>query len=757
MTEPTKNLGRSATAQHWKDTLKVPAEWADEIDAFETEVFLRKNGKIEEKIFAETRLRRGVYGQRYDNGKRHDGKEARPISFPCGDLTKGPNTVWDAPGMQRIKIPWGGLSTEQLEVLADLAEEYSDSILHVTTRQDFQLHFIHIEDTPSIFRRLAAVGITTREACGNSVRNVTQCPLAGVCHEEAFDTTPYADALFRYLLGHPDVQDFGRKFKPAFSGCKQNPCSLTNMHDLGLIASIRKGDGKEKRGFEYYVGGGLGAVPHHAKLLDEFIPEEELLPITQAVCRIFARHGEKKNRNRARIKFLVADWGIEKFREEVFKERKTLPTDPRWTDFLKDLHKLDETPLKPISNKGKPASNPELDEWLLHNVRTQKQSGYCTVSINLPLGDLTSNQARDLAKIAQKYVGDGMSTTVEQNILFRWVRREDLENVHTDLRKIGLADPVANTIIDITACPGTDTCKLGNASSRGLAGELRVRLAEKSLQMDSAIRDLKIKISGCFNSCGQHHLADIGFYGISRKKEGRVVPHFQLVIGGQWTQNGGSYGLAVCSIPSKAVPKTIDRIAEIYLKGREKHENFQGFIRRYGKVALKQALMDLTEIPSYEKDPFYYVDWADVREFTTSDIGVGECAGEVVSLVDFGLTAADREIFEAQIKLDAGNLTAASKEAYRAMITAAQALIKGENPDISKDEALIINEFKTRFCDTEKFYDPFAGSKFANYLFRMHGAPYMGLNAEQVRQRIEEAQLFIEAAYSCNVRMSMQS
>ena len=236
----------------WKDKLgsRIAPELAAEIDVFESEIALKKQGKIDDKVFAETRLRRGAYGQRYDNGRRHDGRESRELAYNHDGLTKGPNTLWDAPGMQRINIPFGGLNARQLEVLAELAEEYSDGIAHVTTRQDFQLHYIHIDDTPSLMRRLAAVGITTREACGNTVRNVTACPLSGVCRDQAFDVTPYAKALAYFLLGHPDTQDFGRKFKAAFSGCDTNPCALVRIHDLGCIARVREVDGKAKRGFE---------------------------------------------------------------------------------------------------------------------------------------------------------------------------------------------------------------------------------------------------------------------------------------------------------------------------------------------------------------------------------------------------------------------------------------------------------------------------------------------------------------------------
>src|SRR6266446_1399242 len=245
----------------WKEKLgaKIPVELGREIDIFEQHMELRKQGKMDEKVFAETRLRRGIYGQRYDNGQRHDGKRIQKLKL-LAEVIKGPETLWDAPGMMRIKIPFGGVTPEQLETLADLSEEYADGVTHVTTRQDVQFHFVHINDTPSLMRRLAAVGITSREACGNSVRNVTACPLAGICTTQAFDVTPYAKACAYYLLGHPDAQGFGRKFKIAFSGCRERACGLVNMHDMGGIAVTRTENGMEKRGFEVYVGGGLGAV-----------------------------------------------------------------------------------------------------------------------------------------------------------------------------------------------------------------------------------------------------------------------------------------------------------------------------------------------------------------------------------------------------------------------------------------------------------------------------------------------------------------
>ena len=284
----------------WKESLsgKLPEDLAHEIDIYETDLGLKKQGKLDERLIAETRLRRGVYGQRYDNGQRHDGKRVQEFAYPSGRLTKGPNTLWDAPGMQRIKIPAGGLNAAQLETLAELAEEYSDGIAHITTRQDVQLHYVHIDDTPTIMRRLAAARITTREACGNTVRNVTACPFAGICQDEAFDVTPYARALSRFLLGHPDCQSFGRKFKPSFSGCVQHACGLANMHDLGLVGVTRTENGKEVRGFAMYVGGGLGTVPYQAKLFHPFLPPGRTAahrPINRQGFRAIGRKEESQS------------------------------------------------------------------------------------------------------------------------------------------------------------------------------------------------------------------------------------------------------------------------------------------------------------------------------------------------------------------------------------------------------------------------------------------------------------------------------
>jgi len=741
----------------WKDKLagQIPESLEQEISEFESQMEMMRRGEIDPRIFAETRLRRGIYGQRYDNGQRDDGNRIREIIYPSGELMKGPETFWDAPGMLRIKNPFGAVTVDQMIVMSDLAEEYADGVLHVTTRQDIQYHYVHIEDMPPVMRRLGAVGITTKEACGNVVRNVTACPLAGVCNDEAFDVTPYSVALTNFLLGHPDCQDFGRKFKIAFSGCYDHACGLVNMHDLGVLAVTKVVDGKLQRGFKLFVGGGLGAVPHPAKIFDEFVPEEELLPLSQAMGRVFARLGEKKNRAKARIKFLIAKLGIEEFKRLVLEERQILPHDNRWTSYLEHAPVYGENAIKSPSDIKTNSDEPDFDHWLSTNIYSQRQKGYSVVTISLPLGDISSHQGRKLAHIAHKYVGDAMRLTVEQNIVLRWVSNKDLPELYKELNTIGLATPDAGTIVDVTSCPGTDTCKLGIASSRGLAGELRLQLAQKSLELDKAIKGLRIKVSGCFNSCGQHHIADIGFYGISRNIKGFKVPHFQVLLGGEWKNNGGSYGMAIGAVPSKKIPKAVTLITEGFIKERISFdESFQEYVGRVGKKYMRSIIEQLMVVPSHEEDASYYTDWGDPREFSLGDMGVGECAGEIVTREEFELQAAEREVFEAQLALEENNFIDANNKSYQAMLKAARALIRIENYDVEDSPEIIVQEFKTRFFDNKRFYDKYAKGKFGRYLLQRFDEDESEVIEDVSRRYVEESQLFIEAAHSCYARMA---
>lgn len=551
------------------------------------------------------------------------------------------------------------------------------------------------------------------------------------------------------------TQDFGRKVKVAFSGCQQHPCGLVTMHDMGAIAKTRVFDGKERRGFAFYVGGGLGSVPYKAKLFDEFLPEGELLPISQAISRVFARLGEKRNRARARLKFLIANLGIVEFRRLVLEERQKLDSDPRWTAYLASVNQQTEEPLKQGASLNGSERPGGFDAWYATNVYKQRHPGYVAATVTLPLGDASADQMRALADIARRFVKDTLRTTVEQNFLFRWISEADLPEFYRAIKDIGLGAADAATIVDVTACPGTDTCKLGIASSRGLARELRLRLGEKSLELDESVKNLRIKVSGCFNSCGQQHIADIGFYGINRNVKGFQVPHFQVILGGKFHDNAAEYGVAIGAVPSKQIPQAVLSISEFYVGKRHRGESFQNFVGRVGKKEIKDLLEHLTKIPAHDVDRSYYSDWGDPREFSLVDMGVGECAGEVVSQAEFTLAASEPELFEAHLLLDGGRLKDAATAAYASLLRAAQGLVKAQNPAIAEDEERIVAEFTSRFYDTQLFWDKYAGGKFAEYFFKAKefADQRKTTDADRAVQLLQEAQLFIDAAHDCHNKL----
>jgi sulfite reductase (ferredoxin) len=705
---------------------RLPEAIRQEIDTFETELNRFLSGQVSEKVFTEFRLRYGTYGQRQAGVQ-----------------------------MQRIKIPLGMLNVEKMAALADLSEEYSDAISHITTRQDIQFHFVNILDCPDLFRRLAEVGITTREACGNTVRNVTACPYAGVCGDEIFDVSPYAKAMAYFLLRHPDAQSFGRKFKIAFSGCAHQHCGLARMHDIGAIARVRQVDGQEKRGFELYVGGGLGAVPHQAKLFDEFVPVEELLPLGQAIARVFAAQGEKKNRARARMKFLVESLGIDKFKKTVLEERAKLPFDPQWKSFVEEAEREEEKPTRTASELDLGSIPPKIRReflaWHQGNVRPQKQTGYSVATIFLPLGDITADQLRGLAGVAQKYAGGAVRTTVAQNLIFRWVSNADLPGLYEDLKPLKLALPLANSVADLTACPGTDSCKLGIASSRGLAGVLH-REFLKDLQEGNGISkgdgvprtDISIKMSGCFNSCGQHHIANIGFFGSSKRQGQKVAPVFQVILGGTTEDNAASYGLMVAKVAAYRAPDVIRKLTRLYDAEKKEGEDFNAWAERIGKARINAELKEFGDIGS---DEAYYHDNRQPWEYV-KHVEAGECQGEVVTQAEFLLDAGERLVFEATLALEAGKALDAAQMAYKAMVSAADGLLSTQGLLLS-DRYDTVSEFRARFMEAGRI---FLGV--AEYFVKASGQDLTKVSADRARQLVEEANLFTEEAHVVYGRMA---
>ena len=567
----------------------------EEISDFETQVARFRAGEWSENDFMAFRLRQGVYGQRQMDAQ-----------------------------MFRIKCPFGGLNADQMDALGVLADEYAPLKKgHVTTRENFQFHHIRLEDGPAIMRLIGDVGLSTREACGNTVRNVTGCAIAGVCANEPFDVTPYAAAYARYFVRHPFSQALPRKVKSAFSGC-DNDCAITPIHDVGFLPRIQDG----KKGFKMVVGGGTSIMPRIAPTLYEFIPVEEYLKATEALLRIFHRTNElRRNRMKARIKFYIARIGIDEFKKELEEEiqqpwaqRSFDPTDLM---FVED-ESVDAPPLD--GNYAAFGSDPEFEHWMNSNVESQRQDGYKAVTVRLPLGDIDGRQFHQLADMSRKYAGGRARITHQQNLTFRWVPENALYEVWQRLSDIGFGGAGAHEITDIVSCPGTDSCKLGITSSMGL-GRALTDAVEHVDKSDPLVRQMHVKMSGCPNGCGQHHIADIGFHGAAAKGPGGQVPAYELFLGGSYSQDDPRFGQRIkAKIPAKRAPEALKRIVSDYQDSHGDGELFKDYVLRQGKDYFETMLGDFRELPDLNRETLeQYIDWDKTVKYVL-ERGEGECA-----------------------------------------------------------------------------------------------------------------------------------
>jgi sulfite reductase (ferredoxin) len=567
-----------------------------EIDNFEQQALAWRAGGGLGDDFRPFRLQHGTYGQRQQNRQ-----------------------------MIRIKIPHGTMTPEQLHAVADCADLYAPRRLgHVTTRQAIQLHFVMLEDAPKVMRRLAEVGVTTREACGNTVRNVTADPLSGIAEDTVFDVTPYAEAAMRYFLRNPVNQKLPRKFKISFSASPADR-GMIPIHDIGLMALVRDG----KQGFRVSVGGGLGAAPRVADVLEDFIPTDEMLRTIEATIRVWDRLGERRNKNKARIKFLVARLGIDEFRRLYQDELATLP--PAFDEQYRepDFTLLEDEPAEgswAARNGGPVAPREGFEVWRRTNALRQKQVPWHSVYVLLPIGDVTVEQMHALAEIARRYANGHIRTAATQNFVLRWVHDDDLPALHGELLDIGLAEDHAMTISDVMTCPGADTCSIGVTSSKGLGTELRNRiLAGNGKYRDPLVNEMRIKISGCPNSCGQHHVADIGLYGMAIRNGERQIPAFQLLVGGN-AEGEGRLGTLTMKIPARYVPDAVDTLIGAYVSERNDGERIAAWSSRVGKAHVQELLAEYKAVPEFTQDPMAYVDWGQTKLFTLDDMGEGECA-----------------------------------------------------------------------------------------------------------------------------------
>jgi len=575
----------------------------EEIERIRRTIVAYQAGEIKETLFRRFRLQHGIYGIRNQTGIQ----------------------------MVRVKIPFGRLTARQLEMLSHIADAYANGHGHVTTRQDLQFYFVPLEQVADLLAALGSVGLTTREASGNVVRNVTADPLAGVARDEAFDVRPYADTTARFFLRNPICQAMGRKFKIAFSGSPADR-AFARIHDIGAIARLSKVNGHLVRGFDVFIGGGLGATPRLAYRLEDFTPEDQLLPTIEAVIRLFDRLGERKNRNKARLKFLIAKIGIDSFRTLVLQERAILPmlNARPYPQFSADHIGWAEPPhpatTPPTAPNHIEADDEDFQRWMNTNVIQQKQNGYAAVFVTLPGGDITAPQFRSLAAIARRFAGGEVFTTISQNLILRWIPEADLYTVWRALQEIGRGVAGAQWLPDVVTCAGAETCNLGITTSHRLGLEIRRRLSQQPEKyLDEALKGVDIKISGCPNACGHHHVAAIGFHGAARRINGQIVPHYRLLLGGRAAGEDTTLGTPVVLIPARNVPAAVERLIALFQAGRQDGEAFLAWIDRIGPRSLKNAFEDLLTLPPPEKSPEAYRDWGQETAFTL-ETGEGECA-----------------------------------------------------------------------------------------------------------------------------------
>jgi sulfite reductase (ferredoxin) len=601
--EPTTANGRKGTLENPEVIEDVPGHVIPilerEFDDFDTEAGKFLRGELREDQFIGFRLKQGVYGQRQAERQ-----------------------------MIRVKLPFGGVSPEQLEAFANVAEKYAPLRKgHVTTRQNIQYHHVPLPDAAKAIRELGDAGLSSREGCGNTVRNVTADPWAGILEDEIFDPTPYAGAYVRYFVRHPTTQLMPRKIKTAFSGSDADR-AITGIHDIAFISRVRDG----VRGFEFRVGGGTSIMPRIAPTIYDFVRADdgEYLKVAEAALRIFDRQDWlRKNRARARIKVLVDKVGADAFRDMVDEELKGDWVEERDFSIEERVFVHDEeahAPAPPATPGSPNGDGREFARFVESNVVKQRQPGFSAVQVHIPRGDLSPEQFRGLAQLMRDFCGGYARTTVHQNIVLRWVRDESVYDLWRGLRELELGGAGADEIFDVVSCPGTDSCKLGITSSMGLNAAVRERVEQMGIE-DPLTRRVHVKMSGCPNGCSQHHIANIGFYGASIKVGGKTMPAYVAHIGGTYENGEVRFGDRLkVRMPAKRVPDAVERWLRMYEAERGDGEEFNAFAARVGAKRFEDEVREIAMPVEFSLETMQeFIDWSRNEPFQVIR-GEGECA-----------------------------------------------------------------------------------------------------------------------------------
>ncbi|KHJ39770.1 sulfite reductase [Pedobacter glucosidilyticus] len=662
--------------QSFRTELENPLVEKEIID-LEQKIRAFREGKIHDEKFRSLRLARGVYGQRQ-------------------------------PGVQmvRIKLPFGKVTFKQILKIADISDEYASKNLHFTTRQDIQIHYVSLDRTPELWAKLAEDDITLREACGNTVRNVTASPTSGIDPKEPFDVSPYAQAYFEYFLRNPICQEMGRKIKISFSS-SDDDTAFSFIHDLGFIPKVKIENGQEVRGFKVLLGGGLGAQPSLAHVVSEFMHEDDIIPFGEAVLRVFDRHGERNNRNKARMKFLVNKIGIDEVLKLVEEEKTAIKV--KTFKINRDTVKTPVLPLK-VTEQVTVIDEVEYQKWLATNTFEQKQKGFFGAYIKVSTGDMPTAQARLLIDGIKNLVADEIRITINQGLLLKYVPAENLPALYNVLKSLNLVALGFDSVADVTTCPGTDTCNLGISNSTELSRILESVIYEEypDLIYD---RDIKIKISGCMNSCGQHGLAHIGFHGSSLKANGKVLPAVQVLLGGGIVGDGlGRAADKVLKVPSKRAPQVLRNVLDDFHTNASENQTFHAYYDEKGKDYFYQLLKPLADSTLFTDSDF--VDWGHEETFQTA-IGVGECAGVVIDLVATLIFEAEEKFSWAVEAFEKQAWSDAIYYSYSVFVSGAKALLLDLGVN-SSTQSGIIKEF------TERFEGQFVNGSFSDLVLEIN-------------------------------------
>ncbi len=587
------------------DVSPIHPEMAADIAKFEEMLADYQAGRIAEDVFRVFRLNNGIYGQRQGGTSQ----------------------------MVRVKVPYGAMTADQLDLLADVVDDHSRGWGHITTRQNIQFHFVELAEIPTVMRRMAEVGLTTREACGDTVRNVQGCHLAGACPLEVLDITPWAEAAYRHFVRNPLAQRLPRKFKINFSGCDTD-CGQAMFNDVGVIAATRTfDDGSVEQGFRVYIAGGLGTTPFPALALEEFTPKEDLLATIEAVLRVFEQTGNRDNKLRARLKWVVDQLGIDEVRRRVLATRKLLPASSTWpggiptvvTEWGDEPAGVADGVTPTAMGQGTPVTLGALsdyDRWVEANVVRGAANGTVSAYAWCELGDVTSGQFRAVASIVREFDVD-VRVTNRQNLVLRDLTEAQLPDLYERLVAAGMARPGAELSRDVVACPGADTCNLAVTQSRGLASAIGAALDEAGL---AEVGGVRTNISGCTNSCGQHHTADIGFFGAERRAHGQSAPGYQMLLGGYVGQEQIHFGQKALRLPAKNAAEATVRVVSRFVGERQAGERFIDWLERAGGAKeVAAGLKDLDEFPTPDEGPEYYVDYDETGPYAAV-IGESECA-----------------------------------------------------------------------------------------------------------------------------------